>query len=92
MSWACKLVTARSSSATTVPNHPNQGRHGPASNPAPEDIRAAREAAGLSQTAAAALLYRGLRNWQQWESGERRMDPALWELFGLKVALHNVRT
>lgn len=68
-----------------MPSHPNRGPKGPASNPAPEEIRAAREAAGLSQTAAGALLYRSLRNWQQWEGGERRMDPALWELFRIKI-------
>jgi DNA-binding transcriptional regulator YiaG len=39
----------------------------------------------LTQAQAAELLYRSERNWQQWESGERRMDPALWELFRIKV-------
>lgn len=60
--------------------------------PSPAEIRQARELAGLSQTIAANLIYRTLRNWQQWEGGERKMDPALWELFRLKAALHNVRT
>jgi DNA-binding transcriptional regulator YiaG len=75
-------------------NHPNRskGPKGPAANPTPEEIKAAREAAGLSQSAAGALVYRSLRNWQQWEGGERRMDPALWELFRLKAPLNNVRT
>lgn len=54
--------------------------------PAGPQLRAAREAAGLSQAQAAALLYRSARNWQQWELGERQMDPALWELFVLKTA------
>lgn len=58
----------------------------------PAEIRQARELAGLSQTIAANLIYRTLRNWQQWEGGERKMDPALWELFHIKAALHNVRT
>lgn len=53
-------------------------------SPSPTEIRAAREAAGMTQSAAAALIYRTARNWQQWEGGERRMDPALWELFCLK--------
>ena len=53
--------------------------------PTAQALRDAREAAGLSQAQAAALLYRSLRNWQQWELGERRIDPALWELFMLKT-------
>lgn len=51
--------------------------------PTPTEIRAAREAAGLTQTVAAALVCRGLRNWQQWEAGERAMDATAWKLFTL---------
>lgn len=54
-------------------------------NPAPEKIREARESSGLSQTAAAELVHSGLRTWQQWEAGDRKMHPGLWELFCLKV-------
>lgn len=74
-------------------NHPNRsgGPKGPAANPVPAEIKAAREAAGLSQLDAASLVYRTSRNWQQWELGERRMDPALWELFRLKAAMNAVR-
>lgn len=57
--------------------------------PSAEEVRQAREAAGLTQTAAANLIYRSMRNWQQWERAERQMDPALWELFNLKVNLLN---
>lgn len=67
-------------------NHPNRSRAGSsARNPAPAEVRAAREAAGLSQTAAAALVHTSLRAWQQWEAGERRMHPAFWELFRIKA-------
>lgn len=68
-------------------NHPNRGRtrDNPAGNPTPGEILAARSASGLTQTEAGALLFSGLRSWQQWESGERRMHPALWELFRRKV-------
>ena len=62
-------------------NHPNRWPKGPASNPAPEAIRAAREETGLTQTDAAALVYGSLRAWQQWEAGDRRMHPAVWDLF-----------
>lgn len=68
-------------------NHPNRSRAGsPAQNPAPAEIRAAREAAGLSQTAAAALIHCTLRGWQEWEAGNRRMHPGLWELFRIKTS------
>lgn len=54
-------------------------------NPAPEAIRAARLAAGLTQTQAAALIYCTLRGWQDWEAGKRAMHPAFFELFALKA-------
>lgn len=66
-------------------NHPNRGERSAASNPTPAEIRTAREAAGLSQSQAGDLIYSGLRSWQHWEAGERRMHPALWELFLLKL-------
>lgn len=69
--------------------HPNRSRAaGPASNPAPADIRAAREAAGLTQTQAAQLLHGTLRSWQMWEAGERRLHPALWAFFLLRTSQH----
>ncbi|MBP8169090.1 MAG: hypothetical protein KAX99_05435 [Azonexus sp.] len=52
--------------------------------PTPSEIRQARESAGLSTAEASALVHRTQRNWQQWESGARAMDAALWELFSLK--------
>jgi DNA (cytosine-5)-methyltransferase 1 len=71
-------------------NHPNRSVGHPARNPSPADVRAAREAAGLTQAQAAALVYASPRNWQQWEqeagSNARRMHPAIWELFRLKAA------
>lgn len=67
-----------------MPNHPNRGRGNPAANPKPEQIRAEREAAGLTQTAAATLVHTTCRTWQQWEAGDRRMHPAFFELFRIK--------
>lgn len=67
-------------------NHPNRSRaESAARNPAPAEILAAREAAGLTQTAAGALVFTTCRVWQQWEAGDRRMHPAFWELFRIKV-------
>ena len=70
-------------------NHPNRSAGHPARNPTPAEVRAAREAAGLTQTQAAALVRATARNWQQWEQTEgsnaRRMHPGLWELFQSKA-------
>ncbi len=70
-----------------VTNHPNRSRSrkGPAANPAPNAIRAARLAAGLTQAEAAALVYAAQRSWQDWEAGRRRMHPAIFELFLIKT-------
>ena len=65
-------------------NHPNRRPSG-ASNPVPETIKAAREAAGLTQAAAAHLIGGSMRAWQEYEAGNRRMHPGLWELFLLKL-------
>lgn len=68
-------------------NHPNRSRRAtPAATPTPAAIRAAREAAGLTQRAAAALVHASVRGWEDWEAGRRRMHPAMWELFGIKAA------
>jgi DNA-binding XRE family transcriptional regulator len=60
----------------------------------PELIKQTREQAGLTQTQAAKLIYKGLRTWQGWETseelvGHRKMDPALFELFKIKIAALN---
>lgn len=57
-----------------MPNHPT-----------PLEIRAAREAARLTQAQAAILVHATMRNWRQWEAADRRMHPGLWELFRLKT-------
>jgi DNA-binding transcriptional regulator YiaG len=67
-----------------VTAHPNRSGVHAARNPTPEEIRAARDAAGLSSAEAGALLHTTGRVFQQWAAGERRMHPAFWELFLLK--------
>lgn len=73
-----------------MPNHPNRSAGHPARNPSPAEVRSAREAAGLTQAQAAALVHATTRNWQQWEQDEgtnvRRMHPGLWELFRIKTS------
>lgn len=68
-------------------NHPNRSKSNPSAsrNPKPSDIRAARDAAKLTQTQAADLVHTTVRVWQQWEAGDRAMHPAFWELFRSKV-------
>lgn len=48
-------------------------------------LKKARQAAGLTQQQAGELLSVGVRTWQRWEYGERRMSPAMWELFLIKT-------
>lgn len=56
------------------------------SAPTPEEIKSARERAGLTQTQAAYLVHGTMRAWQEWEAGNRKMHPGLWELFNIKTA------
>ncbi len=72
-----------------MPHSLNRRNNTPASTtttpPEPDDIRAARAAAGLTQTEAGAVVHASLRTWQQWEAGDRKMHPGLFELFKLKT-------
>ena len=67
--------------------HPNRSRsrRGPGENPKPEQIRKMRQLHVLTQTEAAELVYSTLRAWQQWEGGQRRMHPAIWQWFRHQV-------
>jgi hypothetical protein len=62
-------------------NHPNRAADSASRNPTAAEIAAAREAAGLTPTAAGALVHVTYRTWKQWEDGARRMHPAIWDLF-----------
>ncbi len=48
-------------------------------------IRAARKKTGLSQAEAGELIYKSLRQWQRYESGEEEMSKGYWELFQIKT-------
>ncbi len=54
--------------------------------PTPDEIFGARFNARISQADAAAWLYTTGRTWQQWESGDRHMHPAFFDLFNRKLA------
>lgn len=62
--------------------------------PTPEQIRELRARAKLSQTEAANLVHKQLRQWQRWEShGANRatMPASAWELFVVKVRRNGVK-
>ena len=67
-------------------SHPNRSGRGVSRNPSPEEVRAARDDAGLSSAQAGALLHTTGRVYQQWAAGERRMHTAMWELLRIKLA------
>ena len=56
----------------------------PVSTPKPSDIITARELSRLTQTDAASLIYCNRGTWAKWESGDRAMHPAFFELFTIK--------
>ncbi len=66
--------------AAPLPSKPPRAKRAPR-GPEPIEIRRARELAGLTQDQAARMLHTTGRVWRQWESGQRRMHPAFWELF-----------
>jgi putative transcriptional regulator len=66
-------------------NHPNRSGKHPSRNPTPEEIKAAREAAQMTSAEAGALVHSTESKWREWESGARRMHPAFFELFNIKV-------
>lgn len=51
----------------------------------PREVKAARLAAGLTQAQAAEVIHKRILAWQRYESGDRSMDCALYELFLLKT-------
>lgn len=55
--------------------------------PTPVEIRAAREAARMTQTEAAQLVHlANYKRWSEYETGASDIDLARWELFLLKSA------
>jgi DNA-binding transcriptional regulator YiaG len=53
--------------------------------PSPEQIKAARTLASQSQAQAAELVHVTGRAWRRWESGEREISGAAWELYLIKA-------
>ncbi len=53
--------------------------------PTPAQPKQARQSAGLTQAKAAELCHVTLAGYQHWEYGRRKMPPATWELFKIKL-------
>ena len=68
----------------TVTSSPPARGLSPFAIPNPDEVRERRKLAGLTQTQAATLVCAKLRTWQDWEAGNVKMHPGLWELFNLK--------
>jgi putative transcriptional regulator len=69
-------------------SHPNRSKRrtdDPARTPQPDEIREARERAGLTPRQAGALVYVTGSKWEACEAGTARMHPGLWELFAIKL-------
>lgn len=57
--------------------------------PTPAKLRELREAADLSQTALAHLIYlSGPSRVSDWEHGKHPIDPARWELLCIKLKIY----
>ena len=50
-------------------------------NPSPQEIKAARVKAGLTQAKASSLLHLSTHTWKNYESGRSSMSLALFEHF-----------
>jgi Helix-turn-helix domain len=58
-------------------------------HPTPEELRALRQAAGISHSKAAALVHLGHgKRWHEYENGTRNIDKARFELFLIKTRQH----
>ena len=69
-------------------NHPNRSKSAPptaARTPSPDEVREFRRSRNLSAEQAGALVHVTGRAWQRWESDDRPMHPAFFELALLKA-------
>ncbi|POA45601.1 hypothetical protein C1893_23395 [Pseudomonas sp. MPR-ANC1] len=53
--------------------------------PTPQNIRKARKAVNLSETAAGELIYVSRESWRLYEKGDTKIKLGLWELFLFKT-------
>jgi len=60
-------------------------------SPTPAQIRKLRAHSGLSQTAAAKVVFSTLRSWQNWEAGKHQMNPIYWHCFQSHVMVMDLQ-
>lgn len=60
-------------------------------SPTPEEIKSAREKAGLLLKNCAELVHIHITNWQKYEAGVTKMHPSMWELFLIKTGQLKVK-
>ena len=58
--------------------------------PSAEDVKEIRSKLGLTQAAAAECIHVSTRTWIKYESDERQMHVAFWELFQIKNKLISI--
>jgi len=78
-----KYVTAKRR-FTTSPRNDKVNLFG-LRQPTPQEVKAARVNAMLTQEQASALVYTTNRTWHNWESGKVAVPLASWELFLIKL-------
>lgn len=57
--------------------------------PTKDQVRSARDAAGLTQAESAQIVYVTSHAWHYWETGKRAMPAAAWELFLIKTGVRH---
>ncbi len=58
--------------------------------PTPDQIKAARAKAGLTQTEAAERIGMTRAAWARYEAGKRPLTPSLWDLFLHRAGLERM--
>lgn len=71
---------------TTHPHRKRKGR-----SPKPLEIESFRKKNNLSQERIAAFIFCSGNSWSQWESGDRSMHPAFWDLVQIRVKEYQIR-
>jgi putative transcriptional regulator len=66
-------------------NHPNRSRRKAVLPPSKEALKALRASAGWTQQQCADAIYVTLNGYQKWESGERPLHLAFYELLLVKI-------
>ena len=69
-----------------IANHPSRKKPSAPGTPSPDEVREARERAGLTPEQAAALIWYYPEHYAEFEAGTRRMHPVVWWSFKKRLA------